>query len=130
MKRLICLTFAFLLVLGTVLAGCAQKYDKTPAEFENIKWVTPDYSFRFNPSDDCKGNYNYKDTKYNIKVEFESSRFSVKDLDKDKELFYGDWSYEDKDYLFMSNIVFNKDDYEDFESNLNAFYRLNQEALK
>lgn len=130
MKRLICLVLAALFIAGTVLAGCAPKFDKTPAEYEDIKWVTPDYSFRFNPSDDCKGNYNFKDKKYNIKVEFENSRFSVKDLDNDKELFYGDWSYEDKDYLFMSNIVFNKDDYEDFESNLNAFYRLNQEALK
>ena len=130
MKKVICAAAAVLLTLCVVLGGCAPAYDKAPNEYEGVKWVTPDYSFRFNPSDDCKGNYNYKDTKYNIMVEFENSRFTVTDTDKDQELFYGDWKYEDGDYRFMYNIVYNTADYEDFESNFSEFYRLNQEAIK
>lgn len=129
MKRIICITIAFLLVLGTVLAGCAPRYDKTPAEYEGVKWVTPDYSFRFNPTDDCKGNYTYNGTKYNIRVEFANSMFTVTDTDKDQELFNGDWAYEDGDHLFVYNISYNTDDYEELENDYSEFYRLNQEKI-
>lgn len=129
MKKLICLLIAFLLVIGTVLCGCSPAFDKTPAEYEDVKWVTPDYSFRFNTADDCKGNYNFSDKKYSIQVEFDNTRIIVNDIDKGEELFSGLWSYEDKDYLFVYDIQYNTSEYEEFENNYSEFYRLHQEKL-
>ena len=113
-----------------MLVGCTPSSGKSPAEYEGVKWVTSDYSFRFNPEDECKGNYNYNDVKYNIKVEFSGTKISVKDTgNDDKELFNGEWMYEDGDYLYIHSINYNTSDYEAFEKNFHAFYRLHQEKL-
>lgn len=129
MKKIICLAVALVAALGVILTGCAPAYDKSPDQFSKIRWVAPDYSFRFNPSDDCKGNYNFNDKRYNIKVEFHNSSLSVKDTDQNKELFFADWKYEDGDKLFVYNITFNTKDYKDFETNYAEFVRLHQEKL-
>ena len=129
MKKLICIALAMMFALSLMLVGCTPASKKSPAEYEGVKWVTPDYSFRFNPEDECKGNYNYNDKKYNIKVEFSGTKISVKDTDTDKELFDGEWMYEDGDYLYIHSIKFNTSDYEEFEKSFHAFYRLHQEKL-
>jgi len=126
--RVIALISAFALLLAS-LCGCVPVAGTSPAEVENVKWVTPDYSFRFNTADDCRGNYTYNGTKYNIQAAFEGGRITVTDLDKNQELFSGDWKYEDTDYLFVYNIVYNTADYGELENNFSEFYRLNQEAL-
>lgn len=129
MKRLICLAVALVVAVGVVFSGCTSVYDKSPDQYSKIKWVSPDYSFRFNPSDDCKGNYNYKDTKYNIKVEFQNSALTVTDTDKNKQLFFADWTYEDGEKLYIYNITFNTKDYKELEDNYAEFVRLHQEKL-
>lgn len=129
MKKLICGLITALILTGVLLGGCAPAYDKSPDKYEGIKWVTNDYSFRFNPSDDCKGDYNYQGTKYNIRVEFDGSHVSVKDADKDKELFYGDWMYEDETHLYIHGIKYNTDDYKELKSDYSEFYTLHQEKL-
>lgn len=129
MKRLICLAVALVVAVGVVFSGCTPVYDKSPDQYSKIKWVSPDYSFRFNPSDDCKGNYNYKDTKYNIKVEFQNSALTVTDTDKNKQLFFADWTYEDGEKLYIYNITFNTKDYKELEDNYAEFVRLHQEKL-
>ena len=130
MKRILSAALAAVILLSLVLCGCAPAFDKTPAEYENVKWVTPDYSFRFNTADDCKGNFNYKDVKYNIQVKFDGSHVSVMDADKNKELFNGEWMYEDGDHLYIHTVMYNTADYEEFKTNYSEFYRLNQEKLK
>ena len=107
MKRILSAALAAVILLSLVLCGCAPAFDKTPAEYEKVKWVTPDYSFRFNTADDCKGNFNYKDVKYNIQV-----------------------MYEDGDHLYIHTVMYNTADYEEFKTNYSEFYRLNQEKLK
>ena len=130
MKRIICVSLALVMLAGLLLSGCAPAYDKSPDKFEGVKWVTPDYSFRFNPSDDCKGNYTYNETKYMIQVKFDGSRFTVTDTGANKELFNGDWLYEDGEHLYVYNIAYNTADYEEFKTNYSEFYRLNQEKLQ
>ena len=129
MKRLCCFIVTIALLAGAVLGGCAPAFDKSPDKYSGIKWVTPDYSFRFNPSDDCKGNYNFNGTKYNIQVKFDGSHVSVTDADKNKELFYGDWLYEDDKHLYIHSITVNTDDFEELKENYSEFYRLNQEKI-
>lgn len=134
MKKSIAMALAVILCLSVVLCGCAKKFDKSPNQFEGIRWITYDYSFCVNPADDCKGYYKFGDTKYNIQVKFESSRFTAVDTDKsDAELFNGDWTYEKdsngKEQLYLYNIKFNKDDYEAFEKNYAEFVTLKQEEI-
>ena len=134
MKKSIAMALAVILCLSVVLCGCAKKFDKSPDQFEGIRWITYDYSFCINPADDCKGFYKFGDTKYNIQVKFESSRFAAVDTDKgDTELFNGDWTYEKdnsgKEQLYLYNIRFNKDDYEAFEKNYAEFVTLKQEEI-
>lgn len=130
MKKFACAALALITLLALILGGCAPAYDKSPAEYEGVRWVTPDYSFRFNPSDECRGNFTVNGTKYNIQVEFDGSSLSVIDTDKDKELFYGDWQYEDGDYLFVHTIVYNTEEYEELKNYYAEFFRLNQEKLE
>lgn len=134
MKKSIAMALAVILCLSVVLCGCAKKFDKSPDQFEGIRWITYDYSFCINPADDCKGFYKFGDTKYNIQVKFESSRFAAVDTDKgDTELFNGDWTYEKdnsgKEQLYLYNIRFNKDNYEAFEKNYAEFVTLKQEEI-
>ena len=134
MKKSIAMALAVILCLSVVLCGCAKKFDKSPDQFEGIRWITYDYSFCINPADDCKGYYKFGDTKYNIQVKFESSRFTEVDTDKSEaELFNGDWTYEKdnsgKEQLYLYNIKFNKDDYEAFEKNYAEFVTLKQEEI-
>lgn len=134
MKRTVALALAVILIFGVVICGCAPKYDKSPDQFEDIRWITNDYSFCIEPENDCAGFYNYNGKKYNIKVTFDSSRLSAVDTDNgDTELFYGDWTYEDdgggKDRLLIYNIVFNKDDYEELKGNYAEFASLKQEDI-
>ena len=134
MKKSIAMALAVILCLSVVLCGCAKKFDKSPDQFEGIRWITYDYSFSINPADDCKGFYKFGDTKYNIQVKFESSRFTAVDTDKSEaELFNGDWTYEKdnsgKEQLYLYNIKFNKDDYEAFEKNYAEFVTLKQEEI-
>ena len=134
MKKSIAMALAVILCLSVVLCGCAKKFDKSPNQFEGIRWITYDYSFSINPVDDCKGFYKFDDTKYNIQVKFESSRFTAVDTDKSEaELFNGDWTYEKdssgKEQLYLYNIKFNKDDYEAFEKNYAEFVTLKQEEI-
>ena len=128
MKRIICAVAAAVVLVAAVFSGCAPAFDKSPDEYTDIKWVTNDYSFRFNPSDDCKGNYNFRETKYNIKAEFDGSHISVKDTENNNELFYGDWMYED-DHLYVHGVTYNTKDYEEFKDNYSEFYTLHQEKL-
>ena len=130
MKNILCVSLALVMLAGLLLSGCAPAYDKSPDKFEDVKWVTPDYSFRFNPSDDCKGNYTFNETKYTVQVKFDGSRFTVTDTGANKELFNGDWLYEDGDKLYVYNIAYNTADYEEFKTNYSEFYRLNQEKLQ
>ena len=127
--RVIALISAMALLIAS-LYGCVPVAGTSPAQAENVKWVTPDYSFRFNTADDCKGNFNYKDVKYNIQVKFDGSHVSVMDADKNKELFNGEWMYEDGDHLYIHTVMYNTADYEEFKTNYSEFYRLNQEKLK
>lgn len=113
--------------LSLMLVGCTPSSSKSPADFKDAKWVTSDYSFRFDPNNDCKGNYNYNDQKYNIQVKFSGNKIAVNDTDSDKELFNGEWMFEDGDYLYIHSIMYNTSDYEDFKTNYSEFYRLHKE---
>lgn len=134
MKKTVALALAVILCIGVVLYGCSPTYSKSPDEYEGIRWIAYDYSFSINPADECKGFYKYGDTKYNIQVTFESSRFTAVDTDKNTELFYGDWTYEDNvngdDNLYLYNITFNKDEYEELETNYAEFVTLKQETIE
>lgn len=83
MKKLVCAAFAVVFLLSIAMCGCTPVPSKTPDKYEGVKWVTPDYSLRFNPDDDCKGNYTYNNVKYNIQVEFDGSRVTATDIDKE-----------------------------------------------
>lgn len=130
MKRILYAALAAVLLLSVILCGCAPPVDKTPDKYTDIKWVTPDYSFRFNPDDDCKGNFNFGDTKYNIQVKFEKSHVTVTDIDKDQKLFEGEWMYEDGNHLYIHSVKYNTEDYEEMKKNYSEFFRLHQESLK
>ncbi len=130
MKRILCFTAAVLIAVSVLFAGCSPAYDKSPDQFTKIRWSAPDYSFIINPSDGCKGTYKFNDTKYNIKAEFDGSHIIVQDTDKNKELFFGEWMYDDEDRLYVYNLSFNTDDYKDLKSNFAEFVTLNREPLK
>lgn len=127
MKKLVCIALAVLFTLSLMLVGCTPSNGKSPADYKGVKWVTPDYSFRFDPENECKGNYNFNDKKYNIQVKFDGTKIYVNDTDSSKELFNGEWMYEDGEALYIHSIFFNTSDYEEFKNNYNEFYRLHQE---
>lgn len=134
MRKTVAIALVLILCLSAVFCGCAPRYDTSPDKVEGIRWITYDYSFCINPADDCKGYYKFGDTKYNIQVKFESSRFTAVDTDKsDTELFNGDWTYEKdnsgKEQLYLYNIRFNKDDYEELEKDYAEFVTLKQEEI-
>lgn len=133
MKKTGALALAVIMLIGAVMCGCSPRYEKSPDRYEGIRWITYDYSFCINPADDCAGYYKFNDKKYNIKVTFESSRLTAVDTDNgDAELFNGDWMYEGEDEnerLYIYNISFNKEDYEEFENNFAEFASLKQEEI-
>ena len=133
-KLIAALLLAVVLSVCSVLCGCSPQFDKSPAEYEGIRWISYDYSFCFDPADDCKGYYRFDETVYNIKVDFDSSRLTVFDVDNaNTELFTGDWTYETSpsgsENLFVHSIVFNKKDYEAFRTNYAEFVSLKQEKV-
>ena len=94
-------------------------------------WYFAGYGY---PADDCTGYYKYGDKKYNIRADFETNWLTVVDTGNgDTELFTGDWMYEKdtngKDQLYIYNIRFNKDDYEELENNYAEFVTLKQEEI-
>lgn len=134
MKKSVAVALAAILLIAALLCGCSPRVDKTPAEFEDIRWISYDYSFCIKPAEDCAGYYRFNDTKYNIKVSFESSRLKAVDTDNsDKELFSADWLYETNDSgnqtLYIYNIAFNTADYEAFKTNYAEFVTLKQEKI-
>ena len=134
MKKSIALAVALILCLSAAMCGCAPRYDTRPDKVEGIRWITYDYSFCINPEDDCKGYYKLGDKKYNIQANFESNWLTVVDTGNgDNELFTGDWMYEKdtngNDQLYIYNIRFNKDDYEELENNYAEFVTLKQEEI-
>ncbi len=129
MKKTVSIAVTALVFVCVILSGCTGTYDKSPDQIKKARWVTPDYSFIINPTDDCKGSYKFGDTKYNIKVEFKNSNLTVFDTDnKNTELFSADWMYEDKD-LYIYNISFNTKDYKDFKTNYSEFVTLKKEKI-
>ena len=135
MKRIIALAIAAVLCIGVVFAGCAPSFSKSPNEYDDIRWISYDYSFCIRPAEDCTGFYKYNDKKYDIKVSFEGSRLTAVDTgNSNKELFNADWIYENSDtgkqLLYIYNIKFNKDDYEEFKSNFAEYVNLKQEKLE
>ena len=130
MKRILGLTLALVFLAILALGGCAPRADQSPDTYTDIRWVTPDYSFRFNPEDDCKGNYTFNGAKFDVKVKFDGAHVTVTDTAADKELFSGEWMYEDGNHLYIHSLHYNTDDYEELKKNYSGFYRLHQEALK
>ena len=135
MKKSIALAIALILCLSAVMCGCTPRYDTSPDMVEGIRWITYDYSFCIKPAEDCTGFYKYNDKKYDIKVTFEGSRLTAVDTgNSNKELFNADWIYENSDtgkqLLYIYNIKFNKDDYEEFKSNFAEYVNLKQEKLE
>lgn len=134
MKKAIALTIVAMLCVCAVLSGCTPSYDKTPDKYKKIRWITYDYSFCINPTDDCKGFYKFNDKKYSIKATFESSRLTAVDTDnKDTELFTADWMYETNDSgnqtLYIYNIMFNTKDYKELETNYSEHATLKMEKV-
>lgn len=129
MKRVICISVAVIIALSALMVGCSPTYDKSPDQYSKVRWYTPDYSFRFTTSDDCKGTYKFGDKKYNVKVEFDGSWVTVTDIDKNKELFNGDWTYEENERLYIYNINFNTKDYKELEDNYAEHVTLNKEKV-
>lgn len=129
MKRIICILIALLIAVSVIFAGCTPVYDKTPDKYSKVRWYAPDYSFRFATSDGCKGTYKFGDTKYNVQVKFDGSFVTVTDTDKKKELFNGDWSYEDGERLYIYNISFNTKDYKELKKNYAEFVTLSKEKV-
>ena len=132
-KRIVALAVALILCLSAVMCGCAPRYETRPDEVEGIRWITYDYSFCINPADDCKGYYKLGDKKYNIQAEFEDNWLTVTDTDSGKEFFTGDWMYEKNDNgneeLYIYNIRFNKDDFDELENHFAEFVTLKQEKI-
>lgn len=127
MKRLICFSIAVIIALSVFMAGCTPMYEKSPDQYSKTRWITPDYSFRFTTSDGCKGTYKFGETKYNIKVKFDGSMVTVTETDKNKELFNGDWTYEENERLYIYNISFNTKDFKELKNNYAEFVSLNKE---
>lgn len=130
MKKVICISIAAIIVLCAVLSGCTTTTNaKSPASFTKVRWYAPDYSFRFTTSDGCRGTYKFENTKYNIQVKFDGSMVTVTDTDKNKELFNGDWSYEENERLYIYNITYNTKDYKAFETNYAEYVTLSKEKV-
>ncbi len=130
MKRTVALAVCALMFVCFVLGGCAQSFDKSPDQYKNIRWETPDYSFIINPSDSCKGIYKFNNKSYNIKVEFDGSYITVKDTDnKNTELFNGQWTYDDEQ-LYIYDIQFNKKTYKDFKENYSEYVKLQKGKIR
>ncbi len=133
MKKTVAMLFVAVLCITALACGCSPGYDKSPAEYKNIRWISYDYSFCIKPDDDCKGFYTFNDKKYNIKVTFDGSTLTATDTDKNKELFNADWMYEkganDKETLYIHNIAFNKSDYKEMENNLAEYVTLKQDKV-
>ena len=53
MKRIIALAIAAVLCIGVVFAGCAPSFSKSPNEYDDIRWISYDYSFCIKPAEDC-----------------------------------------------------------------------------
>ena len=130
MKKLVCAAFAVVFLLSIAMCGCTPVPSKTPDKYEGVKWVTPDYSLRFNPDDDYKGNYTYNNVKYNIQVEFDGSRVTATDIDKDQKLFDGDWMFEEGEHLYIHGVKYNTSDYEELKGDFQEFFRLHKEKIK
>lgn len=130
MKRLLCIALAAVIIVGTMLAGCTPLYDKRPDDYSGIRWITPDYSFRIEPENDCKGKYYYNDKGYEIQAEFATNMVRVIcTSDGNKQLFTANWMYED-DNLYIYDISYNTADFKELEDNHNEFYTLRPEELK
>lgn len=130
MKRTVIIAVCAILCVCCLLGGCAGVNSKTPDQFKNIRWETPDYSFIINPSDSCKGTYKFNDVKYNIKAVFTDTDVTVQDTDKNnRELFYAQWTY-DKENLYIYDITFNTKDYKDFKDNYAEYVSLKKGKLK
>lgn len=128
MKRLISLAAAVVLLISA-LTGCTGTYDKSPDEYKNIRWITPDYSFSIYPSKDCTGTYKFNDKTYSIKIEFETSRLKARDTANSYEWFFvADWMYKNDD-LYIYNIQYNTKDYKELKENYSEFYTLGKEKL-
>ena len=131
MKKLICALVCAAVALSMMLSSCTGTYEKSPAEFNKITWIAPDYSLRFTPDDDCKGKYTFDGESYEIRLVFDSTRVTAYDAaDEEKIFFYADWKYEDGDYLYLYNIDFNTDEYEPLADNFVEFLRLHQQKIK
>lgn len=132
-KRIVALAVALILCLSAVMCGCSPRYETRPDNVEGVRWITYDYSFCINPADDCKGYYKLGDKKYNIQATFENNWITVVDTDSKKEFFTGDWMYEKNDNgneeLYIYNIRFNKDDFEELENHFAEFVTLKQEKI-
>ena len=129
MKKIISIALIAALCACMLFTSCTPKYDKSPAEYTNMRWAAPDYSFLIYPDKDCTGTYRFEDTTYNIKVEFATSSLIVRDTgNSDKRLFIADWMYDENDNLYLYNIQFNKDDYKAFEGNFAEIVTLAKES--
>jgi hypothetical protein len=130
MKRAVVLAIAVLLCSCFVFSGCTGTYEKSPDQYKKIRWITPDYSFRIYPDNDCKGMYKFNGKKYNIQAKFQGTTVYVYDTDnKNAELFNADWMYEDE-MLHIYSINFNSKDYKAFETNYAEFVDLQKEKVK
>ena len=130
MKKTVVIAFSMLMCICVFFGGCTASYDKSPDQFKNIRWETPDYSFIINPSDGCKGVYKFNDKKYSIKAVFDGSYLSVKDTaNKNTELFNAQWTY-DKDELYIYDISFNEKSYKEFKENYSEYVKLKKAKLK
>ncbi|MBQ5347942.1 MAG: hypothetical protein IIU39_07825 [Ruminococcus sp.] len=127
MKRFICVSIALIIAFSAALASCSPIYDKTPDKYSKVRWYAPDYCLRFTTSDGCKGTYKFGDTKYNVQLKFDGSFVTATDTDKKKEIFNGDWSYEENERLYLYNLTFNSKDFKEFEKNYTEFITLNKE---
>ena len=130
MKRVICITLSLILCISALLTGCVQNVGERPDSFTGVRWISPDYSMRFTPEDDCKGSIYINEVKYNIQLEFESNWLTVYDTGKNNnKLFTADWMYEENERLYIYNISFNKDDYSELKGILIEFITLRKEKL-
>lgn len=130
MKRAVIIAIAALMCACFILSGCAGTYDKSPDQYKNVRWITPDYSFRLYPDNGCTGTYKFNDKKYNIKAKFVSDVIYVYDTDNNNtELFNANWMYE-KEKLHIYSIVFNTKKYKAFETNYAEFVDLQKEKVK
>lgn len=130
MKKAVVLAVAVLMCACFMFSGCAGNYDKSPDQYKNVRWITPDYSFSIYTNNDCKGVYKFNNKKYNIKAKFVSSAVYIYDTDnKNAELFNADWMYQDGQ-LHIYGINFNTKKYKEFKTNYAEFVDLQKEKVK